>query len=169
MYRFNFSDQSKPVKILFVCLANIRRSPAAEEVMATIVRDKGREADFELDSAGLYGGHAGDLPDPRMRAHAIRRGYKLTHRSRKVRPADFYDFDIIVAMDDANFDNLRQMAPTLVEEAKVIKMASFLRLHNYADCIPDPYYDGAEGFENVLDLLEDACLGLYDAIKISNS
>ena len=72
-------------------------------------------------------------------------------------------------MDDANFDNLRQMAPTLVEEAKVIKMASFLRLHNYADCIPDPYYDGAEGFENVLDLLEDACLGLYDAIKISNS
>ena len=152
MYRFNFSDQSKPVKILFVCLGNICRSPAAEEVMATIVRDKGREADFE-----------------RMRAHAIRRGYKLTHRSRKVRPADFYDFDIIVAMDDANFDNLRQMAPTLVEEAKVIKMASFLRLHNYADCIPDPYYDGAEGFENVLDLLEDACLGLYNAIKISNS
>ena len=69
----------------------------------------------------------------------------------------------------ARLISMISMAPTLVEEAKVIKMASFLRLHNYADCIPDPYYDGAEGFENVLDLLEDACLGLYDAIKISNS
>lgn len=156
---------NKPVKILFVCLGNICRSSAADGIMQHLVAEKGEMKDFEIDSAGFYGGHAGDLPDPRMRAHAIRRGYNLTHRSRTVKDEDFDYFDIIIAMDDSNYSNLRDRANTLEQTEKIVKMASFLRLHPYADCIPDPYYGGAEGFENVLDLLEDGCLGLYDEIK----
>lgn len=160
----DFGEMRKPVKILFVCLGNICRSPAAEGVMGRIVEEHGRAEDFVLDSAGTYGGHAGDLPDHRMRIHARRRGYELTHRSRRITGSDFEWFDIIVAMDDSNYHNLRDMAATVEEGRKIVKMASFLKQHPYDDHIPDPYYEGAEGFERVLDLLEDACRGLYDAI-----
>ena len=152
----------KPRKILFVCLGNICRSPAAEEVMRSLLRERGEEADYILDSAGLYGGHAGQLPDSRMRAHARRRGYELTHRSRPVRSSDFDNFDLIVAMDDSNYDRLRSLAPTLEARDKVVRMMDYARLHPYYDSVPDPYYEGAEGFELVLDLLEDACAGLID-------
>ncbi len=145
------------VGILFVCLGNICRSPAAQGVMERLVEEKGVADKFEIDSAGLYGGHAGDLPDARMRAHARQRGLNLTHRSRQVRESDFDQFDIIVAMDDSNYDRLRRMAPTPEDEKKVVKMADFFTLHPWADCVPDPYYDGAEGFENALDLIEDGC------------
>ncbi len=145
------------VGILFVCLGNICRSPAAQGVMERLVEEKGVADKFEIDSAGLYGGHAGDLPDARMRAHARQRGLNLTHRSRQVKESDFDRFDIIVAMDDSNYDRLRRMAPTPEDEKKVVKMADFFTLHPWADCVPDPYYDGAEGFENALDLIEDGC------------
>ncbi len=145
------------VGILFVCLGNICRSPAAQGVMERLVKENGVADRFEIDSAGLYGGHAGDLPDARMRAHARQRGLNLTHRSRQVRESDFDRFDIIVAMDDSNYDRLRRMAPTVEDEKKVVKMADFFTLHPWADCVPDPYYDGAEGFENALDLVEDGC------------
>ena len=135
----------KPVKILFVCLGNICRSPAAEGVFLHLARERGVARCFEVDSAGTYGGHAGELPDPRMRAHAARRGYLLEHRSRPVRPDDFDDFDLILGMDDYNIDTLRSMADTPEQT-----------------CIPDPYYGGADGFENVLNVLEDACEGLID-------
>ncbi len=152
-------------RILFVCLGNICRSPVAEEIMRSVVKERGESDRYELDSAGLYGGHAGQLPDPRMRAHAIRRGYNLTHRSRPVRELDFDDFDLIIGMDDNNISSLRRMAPTIEDEAKVVSMAKFCRRHPWADHVPDPYYDGAEGFENVLDLLEDACQSLADALE----
>ena len=87
-------------RILFVCLGNICRSPAAEGIMRRIVSDRGLENEFEIDSAGTYGGHAGQLPDARMRAAASRRGYELTHRSRPLREEDFDAFDLIVVMDD---------------------------------------------------------------------
>ena len=145
------------VRILFVCLGNICRSPAAQGVMERLVEESGVADNFEIDSAGLYGGHAGDLPDARMRAHARRRGLNLTHRSRPVRESDFDRFDIIVAMDDSNYTGLRAMAPTPEDERKVVKMADFFTRHPWADCVPDPYYDGAEGFENALDLIEDGC------------
>ena len=153
------------VRILFVCLGNICRSPAAHGVMERLVAERGVADRFEIDSAGLYGGHAGDLPDSRMRAHARRRGLELTHRSRQVRESDFDRFDIIVAMDDSNYDRLRAMAPTPEEEKKVVKMADFFTQHPWADCVPDPYYDGAQGFENALDLIEDGCLSLYEVCK----
>lgn len=152
------------VRILFVCLGNICRSPAAQGVMERLVAEKGIADRFEIDSAGLYGGHAGDLPDPRMRVHARRRGLELTHRSRQVRESDFDRFDIIVAMDNSNYDRLRAMAPTLEDKRKVVKMADYFTLHPWADCVPDPYYDGDQGFENALDLIEDGCEGLLNKL-----
>lgn len=153
------------IKILFVCLGNICRSPAAEGIMREIVEEKGDSRRFILDSAGLYGGHAGELPDKRMRVHASRRGYSLTHRSRPVRPGDFEEYDLIIGMDDANISGLRALAPTLQDERKIMRMTDFSRRHPYYDHVPDPYYEGADGFELVLDLLEDACDGLYDSLR----
>lgn len=156
------ADGPAKYRILFVCLGNICRSPAAQGVMERLVDEKGVSDRFVIDSAGLYGGHAGDLPDPRMRAHARRRGMELTHRSRPVRMSDFDDFDLIVAMDDSNYDRLRAFAPTVEAEHKVVKMADYFTQHPWADCVPDPYYDGAEGFENALDLIEDGCFSLME-------
>lgn len=153
------------VRILFVCLGNICRSPAAHGVMERLVEERGVADRFEIDSAGLYGGHAGDLPDSRMRAHARRRGLELTHRSRQVRESDFDHFDIIVAMDDSNYDRLKAMAPTPDDDKKIVKMADFFTQHPWADCVPDPYYDGAQGFENALDLIEDGCFTLLKQIS----
>lgn len=156
-------------KILFVCLGNICRSPAAQGVMERLVSERGVADCFDIDSAGLYGGHAGDLPDSRMRAHARMRGLELTHRSRQVRISDFDDFDVIVAMDNSNFDRLREMAPSLEDEQKVVRMADYFIQHPWADCVPDPYYDGAQGFENALDLIEDGCQTLLDRLLSSSS
>lgn len=152
-------------RILFVCLGNICRSPAAEGVMRDMVEKAGREDEFELDSAGLYGGHAGELPDRRMRVHAFQRGYNLTHHSRPVRSADFDDFDLIVAMDHSNYDRLRAFAPSVEAEEKVVRMIDFVKGFPRLDCVPDPYYEGAEGFELVLDLLEDGCANLLEAVS----
>ena len=151
-------------KLLFVCLGNICRSPAAQAVMQEIV-DRDDELQFiELDSAGTYGGHAGDLPDSRMRMHAEKRGYVLTHRSRQIRNSDFDRFDMILAMDDRNYDDLRAMAPDVESERKVYRMTDFCR-QLAVDHIPDPYYGGSSGFEQVLDMLEDACAGLSEFLK----
>lgn len=160
---------SELYKILFVCLGNICRSPAAQGVMERLVSERGVADRFDIDSAGLYGGHAGDLPDSRMRAHARMRGLELTHRSRQVRISDFDDFDVIVAMDNSNFDRLREMAPSLEDEQKVVRMADYFTQHPWADCVPDPYYDGAQGFENALDLIEDGCQTLLDRLLSSSS
>lgn len=153
------------VKVLFVCLGNICRSPAAEGIFRDIVEKRGEDTRYEIDSAGLYGGHAGDLPDRRMRVHAFQRGYNLTHHSRPVKAGDFDKFDLILSMDDSNYSRLRAFAPSPEAERKVMRMTDFCRLHPGADHVPDPYYEGAEGFEIVLDLLEDACAGLADALE----
>lgn len=158
-------EAGKPVRILFVCLGNICRSPAAEGVTAAMIAQRGLQDKVEVDSAGTYGGHAGDLPDRRMRVHAQQRGYTLTHRSRLVRESDFYDFDIIIAMDDSNYDNLRRMAPGLDEERKIVRMAEFLTSNFRYDYVPDPYYEGSEGFELVLDMLEEGCRVLLDNVE----
>lgn len=150
-------------KILFVCLGNICRSPAAEGVMKHIVRQRDVEGRFYIDSAGTYGGHAGELPDPRMRRAAARRGYLLEHRAQRFKESMFAHFDLIVAMDDNNYYDLQSMAPTVEDEQKIVRMADYCR-HYTATHVPDPYYEGAEGFEHVLNLLEDACVGLLDEV-----
>lgn len=151
-------------RILFVCLGNICRSSSAEEIMRTYIRREGLEHQIEVDSAGILSYHEGELPDSRMRMHAARRGYKLTHRSRPVRTDDFYDFDWIIGMDDRNIDDLKDRAPGLEEEKKIHRMADFC-VNKVVDYVPDPYYGGASGFENVLDILEDACQGLLECVK----
>lgn len=153
------------VRVLFVCLGNICRSPAAQGVMEHIVATASGTHAWEIDSAGTGGWHIGDLPDRRMRVHARRRGYELTHHARQVRSADFDDFDIIVAMDAANAADLRELAPTVEAAAKVVPMMEFCTLATRHTAVPDPYYEGAEGFELVLDLLENACSGLYEAVE----
>lgn len=156
--------KQKKTKILFVCLGNICRSSAAEGVMKQLVEREGRQEEFVIDSAGILSYHQGELPDPRMRSHAARRGYQLTHRSRPVSTDDFLEFDLIIGMDDRNLDDLRQLAPTLESEKKICRMTDYCRHHPEADHVPDPYYGGSAGFDLVLDLLEDACQGLLDTL-----
>lgn len=151
--------------VLFVCLGNICRSPAAQAVMQRMVDERGLSDRFYIDSAGIGGWHIGDLPDKRMRVHARPRGYELTHRARKVRAGDFDDFDLIVGMDATNVDDLRYQAATIEQQDKVVMMGDYIRqFRNHYDYVPDPYYEGSEGFELVLDLLEDACRNLLDQI-----
>lgn len=151
-------------RILFVCLGNICRSCTAEEVMRTILRREGLDKAIEVDSAGLISYHQGEEADPRMRAHAARRGYRITHLSRPVRLADFEDFDLIIGMDDTNISRLHDLAPSLEAEEKIHRMTEYCT-HIVADHVPDPYYGGAQGFENVIDILEDACEGLLAVVR----
>lgn len=150
-------------KILFVCLGNICRSPAAEGIMKKKIREKGLEKHYSIDSAGLHDYHEGELPDQRMRNHASKRGYELISRSRPVTYNDFFDFDLIIGMDDSNIQNLNRMAPDTETQQKIKRMTDFCQ-HIPADHVPDPYYGGASGFENVLDILEDACEGLLEQL-----
>ena len=156
--------EKKEYKILFVCQGNICRSPSAEAVMKKLVKDAGLDNYIEVDSAGIMGYHEGERADQRMRAHASRRGYVLDSISRPVRTTDFYDFDLIIGMDDRNIDDLKRKAPDLESVAKIHQMTEYSRNKLY-DHVPDPYYGGASGFELVLDLLEDACGGLLETIS----
>ena len=119
-------SNSKLTRILFVCLGNICRSPAAHGVMEDVVAVHGMEDRVEIDSAGTYGGHAGDLPDPRMRTAASRRGYTLTHRARKFREEDFLQFDKIIVMDDMNYENVSRLAPERAYLSKVYRFVEFI-------------------------------------------
>lgn len=155
---------SKPVtKLLFVCLGNICRSPAAEGVMKALVEKEGLGERFFIDSAGTYGGHAGEMADARMRRHAAKRGYRLTSISRQVCLSDFDEFDLIVAMDGSNVADLKHLARTDAQWEKVVKMTDFGTVGNHHS-VPDPYYGGDAGFELVLDILEVACAGLLSSI-----
>ena len=146
-------------RILFVCLGNICRSSSAEEIMRTLVKKAGLEHEIEVDSAGILSYHEGELPDSRMRMHASLRGYDLTHRSRPVKTLDFFEFDMLIGMDDRNIQDLTDCSPDLDSLKKIHRMTDFCRT-KVVDHVPDPYYGGAQGFENVLDILEDACEGL---------
>ena len=154
----------KEYSVLFVCLGNICRSPAAEGIFKDMVKKRGLGDKIKVDSAGTAGYHQGELPDPRMRSHGARRGYKFDSLSRKFRNSDFDDFDVIITMDDSNYHNVLNISPNLDSDRKVYKMVDFLQRLD-ADHIPDPYYSGASGFELVLDLLEDACEGLLNKIE----
>ena len=161
-------DINKKYNVLFICLGNICRSPAAQAVMQAMVDERGLTERFFIDSAGIGGWHVGDLPDKRMRVHARPRGYELTHRARKVTASDFDEFDLIVGMDAGNIDDLNSLAATIEQQDKVVMMGDYIRRYPNYDHVPDPYYEGSEGFELVLDLLEDACDNLLDRIIEQN-
>lgn len=151
--------------MLFVCLGNICRSPGAEAVFAEIARINCMSDSYEIDSAGTGGWHTGELADSRMRNHARQRGYHLTHRARQFNPRyDFDRFDMIIGMDDDNIQTLTTMSRNDKDREKIHKMTEFSSLFSYKS-VPDPYMGGEEGFDLVLDLLEDACRGLFTAIS----
>ncbi|VAI74816.1 unnamed protein product [Triticum turgidum subsp. durum] len=163
---------AKPFAVLFVCLGNICRSPAAEAVFRNLVSKRGLESKFQIDSAGTIGYHEGDKADSRMISTSKKRGIEVTSISRPIKPSDFRNFDLILAMDRQNYEDILssfdrwQHKETLPDSGpkKVKLMCSYCKRHTESE-VPDPYYGGAKGFEKqVLDLLEDACESLLDSI-----
>ena len=154
------------MKVLFVCLGNICRSPTAEGVTRKIAAQEAPELSLELDSAGTAAYHAGSPPDARTVAAAARRGYALASlRARVVTPEDFTAFDLILAMDHDNLAVLRKRAPAAVHP----RLRLFLEFAPEQERreVPDPYYGGANGFEDVLDLTEAAARGLLAYLRRS--
>ena len=153
-------------RVLFVCLGNICRSPAVEGVFLHLIAQAGLEDRFVVDSAGTGGWHVGNPADRRMRAAAERRGIHLPSRARQIELADFSSFDRILTMDDDNLRAVRSLAGELGSRpglALVEPMTSHCRRFGDKE-VPDPYYGGEQGFEHVLDLLEDACSGLLETL-----
>ena len=151
-------------KLLFVCLGNICRSPAAEAIMQKLVKKKGLTHEIAVDSAGTSGWHKGEKADRRMREHGQLRGLKLLSLSRPLTISDFDEFDQIFCMDHSNYKNVLNLAPGEKEREKVHLICNYTQ--NFPDQeIPDPYYGGKEGFEYVLDLLEDTCMGVLKHIR----
>jgi protein-tyrosine phosphatase len=140
--------------VLFVCLGNICRSPAAEGVMRKMLRDASLEDRIAVDSAGTMGYHTGKPADARMRTAAARRGYDLTSRARQLSGRDLSQFDLIVAMDAENFREINRLADGPAPHVRML--SDFLSSQSPSD-VPDPYYGGEEGFEQVLDMIEAAC------------
>lgn len=143
--------------VLFVCMGNICRSPSAEGVFRKLAEDAGRLDEFDIDSAGTIGYHAGHPADSRMRAAALERGYLLESIARRIESSDFERFDLIVTMDDDNFRDVSSMDSGA--GARVVRMCDYCLEHPETE-VPDPYYGGAAGFQKVLDILEDACSNL---------
>src|SRR5215204_5166093 len=154
------------VRLLFVCMGNICRSPTAEGVMRGLLREQGLEGAVEVDSAGTGGWHVGDPPDARATAAARSRGVTLDGAARVVARQDFDDFDLILAADRRNLRELRMLAPP-GSRADLHMLREFDPATAGAPDldVPDPYYGGDDGFEHVLDLVESACRGLLDALR----
>jgi protein-tyrosine phosphatase len=151
-------------RVLFVCTGNICRSPTAEGVFRKLVADAGLTGRIAIDSAGTHGYHVGEPPDRRAQAAARRRGYDLSRlRARCVARDDFERFDLVLAMDREHHEILAGLAPPSAEN-KVKLMMEFGRRSARAE-VPDPYYGGPDGFELVLDLLEDAAEGLLETLR----
>lgn len=161
--------KNKKIHLLFVCLGNICRSPAAEGIMSGIVQKNDLQDIIKVDSAGTSGWHEGDLPDERMRIHGEKRGYDFCSRARKFKKSDFDDFDYIIVMDENNYNSVKSFASGKEQVEKIHMINKFSVQYNDHDNIPDPYYGGPSGFELVLDLLEDACEGLLQFIKKEHS
>ncbi len=153
-------------KILFVCLGNICRSPAAEGVFKQKIKERDLEKLFVVDSAGTGGWHVGNLADPRMRETALSRGIELTSRSRQIEENDLYEFDHILVMDKENLHAVKLLTQAQLQpvKSKIKLILSFSKV-SQLDEVPDPYYGGQNGFDNVLDLLDEAIDGLIDSLK----
>lgn len=150
-------------RILFVCLGNICRSPAAEIIFQKIVTDAGRSQEFEIDSAGTLGYHQGSPPDPRMAEALRQKGFAVEGSARQILAADLEQFDLIVTMDETNLADVRRLDATTGFHPKIRPFMSFCR--HYDDLrVPDPYYGEQRGFDHVIRLLEDGCEGILAAL-----
>lgn len=154
----------KPFRVLFVCMGNICRSPAAEIVFRKQVDEAGLNEAIEIDSAGTIGYHAGKGPDPRMADTLRRRGYPIAGRSRQVTTRDLAEFDLILAADSENLADLRRIDREGLHRDKIRLLTDYC-VEKEATHVPDPYYGGQQGFEDVADLVEDASAGLLEEIR----
>lgn len=152
------------VKLLFICMGNICRSPAAEGVMLHQLKEAGLSDQVSVDSAGTLNYHAGNLPDPRMRQAATQRGLNLTHRARQITPEDLQKFDLILVMDQENRHEVMHLSGAKERATKIQLFCQFCTEHSEKE-VPDPYYGGAQGFDLVLDLLEDGCAEIIRRLK----
>ncbi len=152
------------MKVLFVCLGNICRSPAGEGVFRKKLKEAGLEDNFEVDSAGTAGYHIGERADQRMITHCRERGYDITpHRARQLSKADLKEYDLLLAMDKSNYRNIVSLDPAGEYRHKVKMMTDFVSSKDVSE-VPDPYYDGPEAFHFVIDLLEEGCDDLLNEI-----
>jgi protein-tyrosine phosphatase len=152
------------IRVVFVCMGNICRSPTAEAVFRHLVEKEGMDDLIYVDSAGTHDYHIGDPPDPRTQRAAKQRGYDMSdQRGRQVEVADFAQFDYVLAMDEANLDILKQLRP-VDAQSHLGLFLEFAEHHSERE-VPDPYYGGVQGFERVLDLVEDAAIGLLRHIQ----
>jgi protein-tyrosine phosphatase len=152
------------VKVLFVCMGNICRSPTAHGVFRELVQREGLANHIEIESAGTHAYHVGEAPDRRAQETARRRGVELSDlRARQVEHGDFHAFDYVLAMDESNYQNLTRVCPAGMDE----RIRLFMDFAPQMDTreVPDPYYGGASGFEHVLDLVETAAAGLLEEIR----
>lgn len=156
--------QNKKKHVLFVCMGNICRSPAGEGLFRAFVAQRGLADRFEIDSAGTIGHHTGEPPDSRMRRAAAARGYDLTGSARQFAAEDFERFDMIVAMDRSNLQGIRALDPGGRYRHKTCLMLDNHPAPRTLD-VPDPYYGGPKGFEEVLDLIEQSCEGLLTRLQ----
>lgn len=150
-------------KLLFVCLGNICRSPSAENIMQHLINEAGLSKEIICDSAGTSSYHVGSPPDRRMSAAAKLRGIQLVGEARQFQRSDFEKFDLILAMDKENYRDILSLDRSRQYEDKVKLMCDFCTKHSLKE-VPDPYYGGTEGFNQVIDLLLDVCEGLLNYI-----
>jgi len=157
------SPNRKRTSVLFVCLGNICRSPLAEGVFRHVAAERGRGQDFLVDSAGTGAWHVGEPPDRRSIEVAARHGITLNGRARKVRPEDLQRFDLVIAMDRENLEDLEALADANGSRARLHLLREF-DPRSAGDDVPDPYYGGPNGFEAVYEMVRRSCDGLLDAV-----
>lgn len=155
---------SSRTSVLFVCLGNICRSPLAEGVFRHLVAESGLEDKFDIESAGTGAWHVGERPDARAEMVATQHGVTLLSRARQITEDDLRRFDYIIAMDRENLRNIERMADSIGSEAEILLLREF-DMEGAGDEVPDPYYGGASGFENVYEMVVRSCRALLDRLK----
>lgn len=158
------TSRRKPFRVLFACMGNICRSPAADIVFHHFVEQAGLSDRIKIDSAGTIGYHTGKGPDPRMSGELQSRDYPIRGSARQVTRADLDDFDLVLAMDDDNLDGLKRLDPKGTRTAIIKPFTSYCSEHEIRE-VPDPYYGGSSGFAHVADIVEDGCRGLLDDLR----
>ena len=157
-------NQQKPVKVLFVCMGNICRSPTAEGAFHKLVQDNNLGSVIAVDSAGTHAYHIGSSPDNRAQATALKREVDLSSlRGRQFTEQDYYDFDYLLAMDNSNYRDMKKLDPS-DGKGQLFLFMDFAQQHSETE-VPDPYYGGGQGFERVFDMVQDASQGLLDHIR----